>query len=347
MKVENRMVLDRLLGLFSKDLAMDLGTANTLIYRKGQGIVLNEPSVVALESSTRKVIAVGREAKVIMGRTPKKIEAIRPMKDGVIADFNVTQEMIKYFLLKVQGRGTLLRPRIVIGVPSGITQVEKKAVIEAAHLARAREVHLIEEPMAAAIGAGLDIEAPYGRMVVDIGGGTTEVAVISLSAIAYVESVRVAGDETNEAIVRYVQKRHQLLIGENTAEQVKFAVGNAYPQADPLSCEIRGKDMVSGRPKMIVISGDEVREALSEPVGVIVDAVRRALEKTPPELAADILESGMFLAGGGALLRGLDTLISRETGIKVHRTETPLLSVTLGAGIAMENLAAYKQVFVS
>ncbi|MEW5722759.1 MAG: rod shape-determining protein [Thermodesulfobacteriota bacterium] len=341
------MVFKRILGLFSKDLAMDLGTANTLIYQKGRGIVLNEPSVVALEAGSRNVVAVGREAKVIMGRTPQKIETIRPMKDGVIADFDVTREMIKYFLLKVQGKGTFLRPRIVIGVPSGITQVEKKAVIEAANKARAREVYLIEEPMAAAIGAGLNIEAPYGHMVVDIGGGTTEVAVISLSAIAYVESVRVAGDETNEAIVRYVQKKHNLLIGENTAEQAKFAAGNAFPQTQRSTCVIRGKDLISGKPREVTLTDEELREALSEPVEIIIEAVKRALEKTPPELSADILESGITLAGGGALLRGLDARISKETGLKVNLTEDPLTSVAVGTGVAVENLARYKKVFVN
>jgi rod shape-determining protein MreB len=340
-------MLFRLLGLFSKDLAMDLGTANTLIYQRGRGIVLNEPSVVALTAGTKKVVAVGQEAKEFLGRTPMKIEAIRPLKDGVIADFNTTQEMIKYFLLKVQGSRQLVKPRIVIGVPTGITQVEKRAVIEAAHMAGARDVYLIDEPMAAAIGAGLDIHQPFGRMIVDIGGGTTEVAVISLSAIAYSESVRVAGDEANEAVVRYMQKKYQLLIGENTAEQAKIAIGNAYPMEEPLTYEIRGKEMISGRPKLVKITDEEMREALSEPVQIIVQAVRRALEKTAPELAADIYDSGIVLAGGGSLLKGLDTLIAKETSLKVHMAQDPLLAIAVGTGIAAEKIGEYKKVFVN
>jgi rod shape-determining protein MreB and related proteins len=341
------MVLNAIFGFFSKDLAMDLGTANTLIYQKGRGIVLNEPSVVALEVGSRKVVAVGQEAKEFLGRTPMKIEAIRPMKDGVIADFNVTQEMIKYFLLKVQGSRRLIKPRIVIGVPTGITQVEKRAVVEAAQMAGAREVYLIDQPMAAAIGAGLNIHEPYGRMIVDIGGGTTEVAVISLSAIAYSESVRVAGDETNEAVMRYMQKKHQLLIGENTAEQTKIAIGNAYPQDQPSVYDIRGKELLTGKPKVVSVTDDEIREALAEPIQVIVQAVRRALEKTSPELAADIYDSGIVLAGGGALLRGLDKLIAQDTSLSVHLTDSPLTSVALGTGIALESLNQYKRVFVN
>jgi rod shape-determining protein MreB len=342
------MSWNRILGWFSKDLAMDLGTANTLIYQRGSGIVLNEPSVVALTADTRRVVAVGQEAKEFLGRTPQKIEAIRPMKDGVIADFTVTQEMIKYFLIKVQGSRRLIRPRIVIGVPTGITQVEKRAVIEAAQMAGARDVHLVDEPMAAAIGAGLNIHEPYGNMVVDIGGGTSEVAVISLSAIAYSESVRVAGDETNEAIVRYMQKKYQLLIGENTAEQAKIAIGNAFPNStDKKTAEIRGKEMVSGKPKIVTVSEEELREALAEPVQVIVGAVRRALEKTPPELSADILESGITLAGGGALLKGLDKLIAQETEVAVNLTHDPLTSIAVGVGLVMEHVNQYRRVFVN
>ena len=342
------MVWNQILGWFSKDLAMDLGTANTLIYQRGKGIVLNEPSVVALTADTRRVVAVGQEAKEFLGRTPQKIEAIRPMKDGVIADFTVTQEMIKYFLIKVQGSRRLIRPRIVIGVPTGITQVEKRAVIEAAQMAGARDVHLVDEPMAAAIGAGLNIHEPYGHMVVDIGGGTSEVAVISLSAIAYSESVRVAGDETNEAIVRYMQKKHQLLIGENTAEQAKIAIGNAFPNStERKTTEIRGKEIVSGKPKIVTVTEEELREALYEPVQVIVGAVRRALEKTPPELSADILESGITLAGGGSLLKGLDKLIAQETEVAVNLTQDPLLSIAVGVGMVMEHLTEYRRVFVN
>ncbi len=341
------MLLERMLGFFSKDLAMDLGTANTLIYQKGKGIVLNEPSVVALSADKGKVVAVGQEAKEFLGRTPMKIAAIRPMKDGVIADFNVTQEMIKFFLKKVQGGRPLIRPRIVIGVPTGITQVEKRAVIEAAQMAGAREVHLIDEPMAAAIGAGLDIDRPFGNMVVDIGGGTTEVAVISLSAIAYAESIRVAGDETNEAIMRYMQKQHQLLIGENTAEQAKIAIGNAFPLDQPALYDIRGKEIVSGRPKVVSVTSEEMREALTEPVLAIVEAVKRALEKTPPELSADIYDKGITMAGGGSLLQGLARRISEETELKVNLTQDPLLSVALGTGLAMERLDYYRKVFVN
>lgn len=336
-----------LLSFLSKDLAMDLGTANSLIYLKDEGIVLNEPSVVALSTEDRQVVAVGQEAKEFLGRTPTKIEAIRPMKDGVIADFSVTQSMIKYFLLKVQGRRRIVRPRVVIGVPSGITQVEKRAVIEAAQMAGAREVKLIEEPMAAAIGAGLDIHKPYGRMVVDIGGGTTEVAVISLAAIAYAESVRVAGDETNEAIIRYMHKKHQLMIGENTAEYTKFAIGNAYPPDEVMTHEIRGKDILSGRPKVMTVTSDEIREALSEPIQVILGAVRRAMEKTPPELSADVSHDGITLAGGGALLRGLDRLIAEDSGLPVTVAEDPLTSVAMGTGMAMENLTEYQKVFIN
>jgi len=341
------MFLNTLLGFFSKDLAMDLGTANTLIYQKGRGIVLNEPSVVALNAANRKVVAVGQEAKEFLGRTPQKIEAIRPMKDGVIADFNVTQEMIKFFLMKVQGARGLIRPRIVIGVPTGITQVEKRAVIEAAQMAGAREVYLIDEPMAAAIGAGLDIDRPRGNMVVDIGGGTSEVAVISLSAIAYAQSVRVAGDEANEAIMRYMQRKHQLLIGENTAENAKMAIGNAYPMDQPTVYDIRGKEMISGRPKVVTVTSEEMREALAEPIQAIIEAIRRALEKTPPELSSDIYDAGIYLTGGGALLKGLDRLIAEETKLRVNMTPDPLLCVALGTGLAMEKLRKYQKVFVN
>jgi len=302
--------------------------------------------VVALATGSDKVLAVGQEAKEFLGRTPQKIMAIRPMKDGVIADFKVTQEMIRYFLMKVQGP-RLMRPRIVIGVPTGITQVEKRAVIEAAESAGAKSVHLIDEPMAAAIGAGLPIEQPYGHMVVDIGGGTTEVAVISLSAIAYAESIRVAGDEANDAIIRYMQRKHQLLIGENTAEKAKMTIGNAYPYPTPMSYEIAGKEIVSGRPSVVSVTDKEMRNALAEPIQAILQAIRRALEKTPPELSADIAESGITLAGGGALLAGLDKLIYHYTKLKVNKTEDPLTSVVLGAGIAAENMNTYRNVFIN
>jgi len=341
------MILDKIVDFFSKDLAMDLGTANTLVYQKGRGIILNEPSVVAIARDTGKVLAVGQEAKEFLGRTPRQIEAIRPMKDGVIADFDITQKMIRHFLKKVQGGRRALRLRIVIGVPTGITQVEKRAVIEAAQSAGARAVHLIDEPMAAAIGANLNIDAPFGNMVVDIGGGTTEVAVISLSAIAYAESIRVAGDEANEAIMRYMQTKHQLLIGENTAEQTKMIIGNAFPQEAPSTYDIAGKDLVSGRPKMVTVTDKEIRLALSEPVQAIVQAIRRALEKTPPELSSDIHDSGITLTGGGALLRGLDKLITEYTKLSVNLCKDPLTSVALGTGLAVENINQYRKVFVN
>jgi len=341
------MFLDTIIGFFTKDLAMDLGTANTLIYQKGRGIILNEPSVVAIAKDTGKVIAVGQEAKDFLGRTPRQIEAIRPMKDGVIADFDVTQLMIKHFLRKVQGGRGALRLQIVIGVPTGITQVEKRAVIEAAQSAGARSVHLIDEPMAAAIGARLNIDAPYGNMIVDIGGGTTEVAVISLSAIAYAESIRVAGDEMNDAIIRYMQTKHQLMIGENTSEHIKITIGNAFPQETTTTYDVAGKDLVSGRPKVITVTDKEIRLALSEPVQAIVQAVRRALEKTPPELSSDIHDSGINLAGGGALLKGLDQLLAEYTKLKVNLCEDPLTSVAMGTGICVENINHYRKVFIN
>jgi rod shape-determining protein MreB len=341
------MVWDRFVKLFSKDLAMDLGTANTLIYVKGEGIVLNEPSVVAVNVHTNRTIAVGNEAKEFMGRTPQSIRSVRPLRDGVIADFDLTNEMIKYFFSKVRKRRGLFRPKIVIGVPTGITQVEKKAVIEAAENSGARDVFLVEEPMAAAIGAGLEINKPSGTMIVDIGGGTTEVAVISLWATAYSESVRVAGDETNEAIMRYVQRKWQILIGENTAEQIKIAIGTAIPSKEPKVVRLSGKDLITSYPKTIEINEHDVREAIEEPVNAIIEAIRRALAKTPPELVVDIKEKGITLAGGGALLRRLDELIYRETHIEARRTENPLLTVALGCGACVEDIKYWKRVFVA
>jgi rod shape-determining protein MreB and related proteins len=341
------MVLKRLLGLFGKSLAMDLGTANTLIYTPQQGIVLNEPSVVALDNKTETVLAVGREAKEFLGRTPHRIKAIRPMKDGVIADFEVTKAMIAFFIRKVITGFSLIKPRMVICVPAGITQVEKRAVIESALQAGAREVKLVEEPMAAAIGAGLPIDQPLGNMVVDIGGGTTEVAVISLSAVAYSESVRVAGDEINEAIQRYVQDQYKLLIGENTSELIKIRIGSACPLETPLEMDISGKDMVNGTPKTIRITDGNVREAIKEPVAIIVSAVRRALEKTPPELVADIATSGMLLAGGGALLKGLDRLIGEQIRLVVNVDQDPLTTVVRGTGITLADEKRYAQVFIN
>jgi len=341
------MFFTRLLGMLGKDLAMDLGTANTLLYTPKEGIVLNEPSVVAMETKTGKVIAVGKEAKDFLGRTPERITAIRPMKDGVIADFEVTKEMISFFIKKVIRGLSLVKPRIVICVPTGITQVEKRAVIESGLQAGAREVKLIEEPMAAAIGAGLAIEEPIGNMVVDIGGGTTEVAVISLSAVAYAESVRVAGDEMNEAVQRYFQDKYQLLIGENMSEKIKMKLGSALPLGETLVGEVSGKNIVDGTPRTIEITDAQVREAIQEPVAAIVMAVKRALEKTPPELVGDIARNGLLLAGGGALLKGLDRLISRETNLSVIVDEDPLTTVVRGTGRSLAEDKRFSKVWIN
>lgn len=341
------MLFGRLFGLFGKDMAMDLGTANTLIFIKGKGVVLNEPSVVAIQRDTGKTVAVGFKAKEYLGRTNPSILASRPLKDGVIADFDLTRVMIKEFIAKVKSATGLVKPRMLIGVPTGVTQVEKRAVIESAEQAGARDIYLIEEPMAAAIGAGLPIDQPRGCMVVDIGGGTTEVAVISLFSTAYSESVRVAGDEGNEAVLRYVQRKYQMLIGENTAEAVKMRIGSAFPLTERLTMEVSGKDLVKGVPRTVTMNDEEVREALSEPVGVIVESVRRAFEKTPPELASDVAEKGLVLAGGGALIRGLDQLIRTELGLNVTIAEDPLTTVVMGAGIALQNIKEYRQVFLN
>jgi rod shape-determining protein MreB len=341
------MFLQKILGFLGKDLAMDLGTANTLIYTTKDGIVLNEPSVVALDVRTEKVLAVGKEAKEYLGRTPDRIRAVRPMKDGVIADFEVTKVMIAYFIRKVIQGFSMVKPRVVICVPTGITQVEKRAVIESGLQAGAREVQLVEEPMAAAIGAGLPIEEPLGNMVVDIGGGTTEVAVISLSAVAYSESVRIAGDEINDAIQRYVQDEFQMLIGENMAEKVKIAIGSAAPLAAPMIGTIAGKNIVDGKPKVVEISDVQVREAIREPVAAIVQAVKRALEKTPPELVADIHTNGLLLTGGGALLKGLDRLISEHTSLQVIIDEDPLTTVVRGTGLTLTDVEGFRKVYVN
>lgn len=330
-----------------KSLAMDLGTANTLLITPRDGIVLNEPSVVALDSRDGKVLAVGREAKEFLGRTPQKIVAIRPMKDGVIADFEVTNAMITFFIKKVIRGMNLVKPRMVICVPTGITQVEKRAVIESGLQSGAREVRLIEEPMSAAIGAGLPIEQPLGNLVVDIGGGTTEVAVISLSAVAYSESVRIAGDEMNESIQRYIQDQYQLLIGENMAEKIKIAVGTACPMEEPLTFNAMGKNIVNGNPKTIKVNDAEIREAIQEPVNAIVQAVKRALEKTPPELVADISENGLLLTGGGALLKGLDKLITQQVQVGVHIDQEPLTTVVRGAGVALTNDKKYGHAYIN
>jgi rod shape-determining protein MreB and related proteins len=343
------MFLDPLLGIFSNDLAIDLGTANTLVYVKGKGIVLSEPSVVAVRSDNRgykKVLAVGKEAKLMLGRTPGNIVAIRPMREGVIADFEVTEAMLRHFIRKVHNRRTLLRPRIIVAVPSGITQVEKRAVRESAESAGAREVYLIEEPMAAAIGAGLPITEPTANMVVDIGGGTTEVAVISLAGIVFSKSVRVGGDKFDEAILQYVKRKYNLLIGERTAEVIKTTIGTAYPQEEPESIEVKGRDLVTGIPKILSIDSEEVRVAIAEQIDTIVQVVKLALEQTPPELAADIVDRGIFLTGGGALLKNLDILLKEETGLPIIIADDPLSAVVLGSGKTLENLDLLKEVSI-
>jgi rod shape-determining protein MreB len=343
------MLFDSVLGFFSNDLAIDLGTANTLVYVKGRGIVSSEPSVVAVQKDNRgmkKVLAVGKEAKRMLGRTPGSIMAIRPMKDGVIADFEVTEAMLRYFITRVHNRKTLVRSRVIIGVPSGITQVERRAIRESAESAGAREVYLIEEPMASAIGAGLPITEPSGNMIVDIGGGTTEVAVISLSGIVYSKSVRVGGDKMDEAISQYIKRKYNLLVGERTAELIKIQIGTAYPEDEVKTMEVKGRDLVAGIPKTLEINSEEVREALAEPLNAIVEAVRIALERTPPELAADIVDKGIVLAGGGALLRNLDILLREETKLPITIAEDPLSAVVLGAGRALDEITLLKEVTV-
>ncbi len=340
------MIFDSLAGLFSNDLAVDLGTANTVVFVKGKGIVLREPSVVAIHNESKEVLAVGSEAKQMLGRTPGNIVAIRPMRDGVIANFEVTEAMIKYFIRKVHNRKTLVRPRVVIGVPSGITQVEKRAVRDSAESAGAREVYLMEEPMAAAIGVGLPISSPTGNMIVDIGGGTTEVAVISLSGIVYSRSVRVAGDEMDEAIINYIKRKYNLLIGERTAEEIKIKIGSAYPLEEKQEMEVKGRDLVAGIPKTLIINDEEIREALAEPVGTIVENVKIALERTPPELAADIVDKGIVMAGGSSMLKGLDLLLREETGLPIILAEDPLSAVALGTGKALDELELLRKVSI-
>jgi rod shape-determining protein MreB and related proteins len=337
------MFLDKIFDLFSNDLAIDLGTANTLIYSKGVGIIADEPSVVVVQKDAKgikKVLAVGKEAKEMLGRTPGGIEAIRPMKDGVIADFEVTEAMLRYFIAKANKRKTLVRPRIMICVPYGITAVEKRAVRESAESAGARSVFLIQEPMAAAIGAGLPITEPGGNMVVDIGGGTTEVAVISLAGIVFSKSVRVGGDKLDDAIINYIKRKYNLLIGERTAENIKINIGSAYPdeELDKKTMEVKGRDLVAGVPRTVAVNSAEIREALSEPIGSILDAVKISLEKTPPELAADIVDKGVVLTGGGALLKNLDELLKHETGLPVMLSEDPLTAVVHGSGKALDQL---------
>ena len=320
------------LSFLSSDLAIDLGTANTLVYAKGKGIVVSEPSIVAVNRVTGKVEAVGKDAKDMLGRTPGNIVAIRPMKDGVIADFEITEKMLSHFIRRAHNRNTLVRPRIIIGIPSEVTQVEKRAVKDSALKAKASEVYLVDQAMAAAIGAGLPITEPSGNMVVDIGGGTTDIAVISLAGIVYSKSVRVAGNEMDEAVIQYIKKKYNLLIGERTAEQIKLEIGSAFPLEEPITMEIKGRDLIEGIPKTLTVTDAEIREALSEPISLIVNAVRVALERTPPELSADIVDRGIVLTGGGSLLKNLDKLLREETSLPVSVAEDPLSSVVLGTG---------------
>jgi rod shape-determining protein MreB len=341
------MLFDWVYGMFSNDLAIDLGTATTLTFVKGRGIVANEPSVVAVQAASqgpKKVLAVGKEAKEMLGRTPGNIVAIRPMKDGVIADFEVTEAMLRYFIQKAHQRRTLVRPRVIVSVPSGITEVEKRAVKDSAMQAGASEVFIIEQAMAAAIGSGLPITEPTGNMIVDIGGGTTDVAVISLAGIVYSKSVRVASNEMDEAIIQYIKRRYNLLIGERTSEQIKIEIGSAYPLDEPLTMEIKGRDLVEGVPKTLTLTDAEVREALAETVGIILDAVRVALEKTPPELSADIMDKGIVLTGGGSMLKNLDKRLREETGLPIAIAEEPLSSVALGTGAMLADVDLLRKI---
>ena len=342
------ILFDRLLGVFSNDIGIDLGTATTLVYVKGQGVVLCEPSVVAIDRNTHQVLAVGEEAKRMLGRTPGNIVAIRPMKDGVIADFDITEAMLRYFIRKVHRRRPLVTPRVVIAVPSGITEVEKRAVKDSAERAGARSpVFLVEEPIAAAIGVGLPIHEPSGNMIVDIGGGTTEIAVISLAGIVFSKSIRIGGDECDEAIISHLKKTYNLLIGERTAEEVKIRIGSAYPLEEETTMEVRGRDILAGLPKTITVSSEEIREALSEAISQILEAIRITLERTPPELSSDLISRGLILAGGGALLRGLDKLISEETGLPVHIADDPLTAVALGTGRYLSDINLLKRLSVN
>lgn len=336
-----------LLGAFSNDMGIDLGTATTLVYINNQGIVLCEPSVVAIQAGTNKVLAVGEEAKRMLGRTPGNIVAIRPMRHGVIADFEITESMLRYFIKKVHNRRVWVRPRMVIAIPSGITEVEKRAVKDSALHAGAREVYLIEEPIAAAIGVGLPIQEPAGNMIIDIGGGTTEMAVISLAGIVFSKSIRIGGDEMDEAIINYLKKTYNLMIGERTAEEIKIKIGSGYPLDEELTMEVRGRDLVAGLPKTITVSSEEVREAMSEAIAQILEAVRITLERTPPELSADLIERGIILAGGGALLKGIDKLIQEETGLPVHLAEDPLTAVALGTGKVLSEIRYLRKVAVT
>ena len=340
------MIFEKLIGNFSTDIAMDLGTANTLVYIKDEGVVLNEPSVVAVSDDGEKVEAVGLEAKQMFGRTPGGLQTIRPMKDGVIADFNVTNRMITYFIKKVLKKNWFIKPRIMIGVPTCITQVEKKAVVEAALMSGVREVHLIEEPMAAAIGANIPVHKPEGNMVIDIGGGTSDVAIISLSAIAYGESVRLAGDAIDESIVRYLRLQHNMNIGIFEGERIKIEIGSAYPELETLYTEVKGINVQTGIPTSITISENEIREAIQEPILTIISTVMKALEKIPPELSADIHSNGIYLTGGGALIRGLDKLIEEQTTLKVYKPDEPLLGIVKGVGTVLNSYEKMKDVCI-
>jgi len=341
-------IFDSVLGLFSKDIGIDLGTANTLVYVRGKGIVLCEPSVVAVQEGTNQVLAVGEDAKNMLGRTPGNIQAIRPLKDGVIADFEITESMLRYFIRKVHGKGIMKpRPRVVVAVPSGITEVEKRAVEDSATHAGAREVHLVKEPMAAAIGVGLPVHEPSGNMIIDIGGGTTEVAIISLAGIVQSESARVGGDELDDAIVQYMKRTYNLMIGERTAEDIKIKIGSAYPLEEEMTLEVRGRDLVAGLPKTLTVNSEEIREAIAEPISTIVESVRVTLEKCPAELSADLVNKGLILVGGGALLKGLDKLLSEETGLPVTVADDPLSAVALGTGKILEEINVLKKVAVS
>src|SRR3990167_3323282 len=338
---------DNIVGLFSNDMGIDLGTATTLVYVKGQGIVLCEPSVVAINKNSRAVLAVGEEAKRMLGRTPGNIVAIRPMKDGVIADFEITEDMLRYFIKKIHNRRVFVRPRMVIAIPSGITEVEKRAVKDSAEHAGAREVYLVEEPIAAAIGVGLPIQEPIGNMVIDIGGGTTEIAVISLAGIVFSKSIRIGGDELDEAVIAHLKKTYNLMIGERTAEEAKIKIGSAYPLEEETTMEVKGRDILAGLPKTITVSSEEIREALAEATSAILEAIRITLERTPPELSADLISKGIVLAGGGALLRGLDKLISEETGLPVHIADDPLTAVALGTGRYLSDINLLKRLSVN
>ncbi|MDO9572390.1 MAG: rod shape-determining protein [Candidatus Omnitrophota bacterium] len=342
-----KKAINYVLGLFSNDMGIDLGTATTLVFVKGEGVVLCEPSVVAIERGTSHVLAVGEEAKRMLGRTPGNIIAIRPMKDGVIADFEITEAMLRYFIKKVHHRRVLVRPRIVIAIPSGITEVEKRAVKDSAERAGAREVFLIEEPIAAAIGVGLPIQDPIGNMIVDIGGGTTEIAVISLSGTVFSKSIRIGGDEMNEAIIEYLKKTYNLMVGERTSEDIKIKIGSAYPLEEEMSMEVKGRDLVAGLPKTVTITSEEIRESLQEPLRAILECTKMSLERTPPELAADLIDHGIVMAGGGSLLRGLDKLISEETGLPVHIADDPVTAVANGTGRVLSEIQYLKKVTVS